>query len=400
MAHRRGVTIVRDNSDPTVAQTPVRRALGRLQEAFSEGGIPCQIVERLAEAFPDGACILVAGRATALAQPGFREAGAAVPDEAEAVGIIPVKVNDRLVLLVCGSDVRGLVYALLEVADRVLHAVDPAQALGGIERAVERPANPIRSVARLFTSDVEDKPWFYDQDFWRRYLATLIAQRFNRFSLTLGLGYNFPRGVRDAYFYFAYPFLISVPGYDVRASGVSDAERDQNLAMLQFISEEAAACGLHFQLGLWTHAYEWIDSPAANHVILGLTPENHAAYCRDALHALLEACPAIGGVTLRIHGESGIPEGSFGFWRTLFDGVVRCGRRVEIDMHAKGIDQQMIDVVLETGRPVNVSPKYWAEHMGLPYHQASIRALERPPRREGKASGFMALSAGSRRFTR
>jgi hypothetical protein len=48
---------------------------------------------------------------------------------------------------------------------------------------------------------------------------------------------------------------------------------------------------------------------------------------------------------------------------------------------------------------VKVSPKYWAEHMGMPYHQADIRALE-IPRTDRQASGLMKLSAGSRSFTR
>jgi hypothetical protein len=156
---------------------------------------------------------------------------------------------------------------------------------------------------------------------------------------------------------------------------------------------------LHFQLALWTHAYEWIDSPDANYVIEDLTGENHAAYCRDALHKLLESCPAISGVTFRVHGESGIPEKSYDFWKTVFDGIVRCGRQVEIDMHSKGLDWEMIETALSTGLPVNVSPKYSAEHMGLPYQQASIRKQERPPR-GGKSEGFMSLSGGSRRFLR
>jgi hypothetical protein len=49
--------------------------------------------------------------------------------------------------------------------------------------------------------------------------------------------------------------------------------------------------------------------------------------------------------------------------------------------------------------PVNISPKYWAEHLGMPYHQAEIRELERPsPGEEGL--GLMKLSAGSRSFLR
>jgi hypothetical protein len=293
------------------------------------------------------------------------------------------------------GDTRGLVYAVLELADRVRYA-------GSLEVAqpvAEKPANRIRAISRCFESDIEDKAWFHDGDMWRAYLTMLATHRVNRFCLTLGLGYNAPRRVTDAYFYFAYPFLLEVPGYKVRAGTLPDSERDRNLETLKFISQEAVARGLDFQLGLWTHAYQWIDSPQANYVISGLNAGNHAPYCRDALEALLKACPAISGVTFRIHGESGIPEGSYSFWQTLFDGVVRTGRRIEIDMHAKGMDQKTIDIAMATGMPVNISPKFWAEHMGMPYHQASIRNLEMPPR-ETVTKGPYTLSNGSRKFLR
>ena len=151
----------------------------------------------------------------------------------------------------------------------------------------------MRSISRMFVSDVEDKPWFNDREMWPEYLTMLATQRFNRFSLALSIGYDFLREVTDAYFLFPYPFLLTVPGYNVRASGLPDAERDSNLAMLQFISEQTVARGLEFQLGLWMHGYQWANSPKANYTIEGLTAENHGPYCRDALAALLKACPAI-----------------------------------------------------------------------------------------------------------
>jgi hypothetical protein len=399
MAMARRLSIVRDPADPTGAQTPVRRAIRQLQDTLAGRGVAAQVYEQIEQAPADEPCILVAGRSSSLAQMVLERAGVAMPGVAEALALVPGRLAERPVLLACGSDARGLAYAVLELADRATYAADPLETLQFERPVVEQPANQVRSIARLFTSEVEDKPWFYDRAFWERYLSMLAAQRFNRFSLTLGLGYNFPRHVTDVYFYFAYPFLVTVPGYDVRARGLPDEERERNLAMLRFISDEAAARGLHFQLALWTHAYEWIESPEANYVIDGLTPATHAAYCRDALRTLLEACPAIQGVTFRVHGESGIPEGSYEFWRTVFQGIVQTGRRIEIDMHAKGIDQQMIDVALATGLPVVVSPKYWAEHMGLPYHQASIRELERVPVSRGPGD-VMRLSAGERRFTR
>ena len=40
--------------------------------------------------------------------------------------------------------------------------------------------------------------------------------------------------------------------------------------MLRFISEQTVARGMEFQLGLWMHGYEWIDSPNPNYTIEGL----------------------------------------------------------------------------------------------------------------------------------
>jgi hypothetical protein len=76
---------------------------------------------------------------------------------------------------------------------------------------------------------------------------------------------RFHDGHHRLYFHFAYPFLLAVPGYNVRAVPLPDAERDLNLDAPKFISDEAARRGLHFQLGLWTHAYQWTNSPKANY---------------------------------------------------------------------------------------------------------------------------------------
>lgn len=407
----RALLILGDPADPVARDQAVGRALERLREAMVESGIAADGPVWLGAGggwptAPDGSlCVLVAGHRSAAAREVLLGAGVQIPQAPEALGLVPGRLADRPVVLVCGTDARGLAYAVLELADRVAHAEDPLAAVSVRESLVERPANAIRGVARLFTSEIADKPWFYDRRFWRRYLSELMSQRFNRFSLTLGLGYNFPRRVSDVYLHFAYPFLISVAGHDVRVPGFPDQERERNLETLRFVSNEAAAIGLRFQLGLWTHGHQWPEGSNPSHAIEGLTPDNHAAYCRDALATLLAACPAVQGITFRTHGESGIPERSWSFWRTVFDGIAQSGRMVEIDLHAKGVDRQTLELALATGMPVNVSAKYWAEHMGLPYHQAAIRERERPRDDQATAStaghaGFMAVSEGSRPFTR
>jgi hypothetical protein len=316
----------------------------------------------------------------------------------EMVAIIPAGGDSRSVL-VTGTDARGLVYGLLELTDRVRSSDDAIAGLTLDEAVVEITPNRVRSVARSFCSEIEDKTWFYDRNFWRRYLDSLAVARFNRFNFTLGIGYDFPRGVTGDYLHFPYPYLLKLAGYpNVRVDPpLAPSEMARNLDTLQFIASETERRGLDFQLGIWTHAYEWTDSPNSDHHILGLTPATHAAYCRDALAELLKAVPQIRGVTLRVHGESGIPEGSYEFWATLFEAFRDAGRPIEIDLHAKGLDDKMIGIGHGTGMRLTAGAKFWAEHLGIGYHQADIRATEYP--REN-VTGTFAVSNGARNFTR
>ena len=393
------VSLVADPHDSVAGAGPVQWALHELEQTLKAAGGRVQRYDRLAAAPSGNNCILAAGAETAQAAAILKRADVRVPSIPESLGIVQQRIDGRKVTLASANDARGLVYALLDLADRVDNADNPAAALAIDRPVVEQPANKVRSIARLFTSDVHDKPWYNDREMWPNYLTMLASERFNRFNLSFGIGYDFITHVTDAYFLFAYPFLFSVPGYNVRVPQLPDAERDRNLAMLRYISEQTAARGLHFQLGLWMHGYKWLNSPSPNYTIEGLTPETHGPYCRDAVRMLLKACPAINGITFRIHGESGVEEGSFDFWKTVFEGVAGCGRPVEIDMHAKGMNQNMLDVGIATGMPLKVSPKYWAEHLGMPYHQAEIREEERP--KTGKqVSALMKFSAGSRSFLR
>lgn len=393
------ICIVSDLNDSVGGSAASQWAVKELQASLTSKGITVKKIERLADAANEDLCIMIAGTSSSVANKLLKESTTAIPDVTEALGLIRLKSDGKQVLLATANDERGLIYAVLELADRVNYSVQPLTTFNFSKPVVEKPANSIRSLTRLFVSEVEDKPWFNDKEMWPKYLTMLATQRFNRFNLALGIGYDFLRNVTDAYFIFAYPFLLSVPGYDVKVRRLPDAERDNNLQMLKFISEQTVARGMQFQLGLWMHGYEWLDSPNPNYTIEGVTKENYGAYCRDAVRALLKACPAISGVTFRVHGESGVNEGSYGFWKMVFEGVATCGRKVEIDMHSKGMDQTMIDSAVGSGMPVVISPKYWAEHMGMPYHQADIRELE-VPKPDKKTSVLMNLSEGSRSFLR
>ena len=408
-APSRRISVIVDDNDPIACSEPVHWAADQLRDALVAKGALCDIVPSLDQLNGSTLSIAVAGAASSLAR-NFPQTGG-ILNTPESLRLIPGFLAEVPAILVSGGGQRGFIYGLLELAERVRFSPEPAAALRLGSAVEEEPANDVRSIARAFCSEVEDKAWYYDKYFWRGYLDLLVASRFNRFNFTFGIGYDFPRGVTGDYFHFPYPYLVEVPGYHVRVVRLGSEtgeqnlapftaqEREKNLEMLCFIAAETGARGLQFQLGLWTHAYEWTDSPQAHHRIEGLTPQTHAAYCRDALAILLKKCPQIQGLTLRVHGESGIPEGSYPFWKTLFEAISGSGRKIEIDMHAKGVDQTMIDIATATGMPVKLGAKYSAEHQSLGYNQADIRQLE-IPQPDRMETGVFSVSNGARRFTR
>jgi hypothetical protein len=407
------VCLIVDPENPTASSAPVKRAAEKLRQALASKGVGCAMEQSAEAASGSSLCVVVASPESQLARAFHGGPPLTAP---ESLRLSPGNVGEVPAILISAADARGFIYGLLELTERVHFNSNPLAALQLKHVLEEKPANEVRCVSRYFCSEMEDKAWYCDKDFWSGYLDLLVATRFDRFTFSYGLEYDFPRGVTDDYFHLPYPYLIDVPGYpDVRvmqlaaADGsrlatpveISKAERDKNFEMLRYIAEETGARGLHFQLGIWTHAYQWTDSPNAYHHIEGLTPETHARYCRDALAIVLKECPEIQGVTMRVHGESGIPEGSYPFWKTLFEAISGCGRTIEIDMHAKGVNQTMIDIATATGMPVKLGAKYSAEHQSLGYNQADIRALEIPHGNLTQTeSALFSLSSGSRSFTR
>jgi hypothetical protein len=343
--------------------------------------------------------------------------GALVADEARARAVVELQavpaadvVNEEAFQLARTADgitvrgaARGVAYGITELADRILFAVDPAQELLDLHDAEFAPATPVRSVLRAFSSDALDLDWYRDREFWTAYLDHLAAHRINRVQLALGMTYNYSHdpGVYDNYFGFAYPFLVGLPGWDVHAVGVDAQERARNLEALRFASDAAAERGMEFFLGLWNHAVqpELEANENLKYPIRGLADSDTADYAAQALSVILRECPNIAGVTFRVHYEGGVHEAlRTDFWTTVFAGMASCGRPVKLDMHAKGVDAPLLQAARSALDRVSLSPKYWAEHQGLPYHQARVRDLERA--RPADTDDLAGVTRNTRRFTR
>ena len=287
--------------------------------------------------------------------------------------------NERETLLVAGTDERGLMYALLELADRI--EVDGIDVLATVENTVETPDNAVRGVDRFLEDPVEDS-WFYDDSFWRYYLSRLARYRFNRLVLTTGYISDFMSP--------PYPFLVDVPGYpEVELTNEGDVGRDETLAQLRRVGQLCDAYGLEFVFASWQ------QQPRENSQLIANLPEEEEfiEYCGDGMYRLLTECPEIEGVQLRVNWEAGVSSGeqldydldraegtAESFWRGIVDAVDAADedrdRDVHLDLRAKGLTDSLIEYAVETGLDVTVPTKFWCESTGLPYHNSRMRSEE------------------------
>ena len=183
----------------------------------------------------------------------------------------------------------------------------------------ESPAAPIRSITRLFTSDVEDLTWYHDRDFWNDYLTMLVTNRFQSVQPGPGHRLRFCHGparcvlllqrIRSSCHPKSYNVRLNEPGRQ-RAGTLGRGARSQSRHLAFHLRCGHPPRPAFFSLACGLTRINGASSPNVNYVIAGLDESTfHINYCRDSLELLLNECPNITGVTFRIHGESGVAEG-------------------------------------------------------------------------------------------
>ena len=129
-----------------------------LAEHFGGTRRDLQLREKLEQVPSSQECIFVGGPASNVVRPVLGAAAISLPDGPECLAIARGKIGQRTVLVAAGSDARGLVYALLELADRVRYADDPLAELRAVKPVSERPANGIRSVCAPSSATCRTNP--------------------------------------------------------------------------------------------------------------------------------------------------------------------------------------------------------------------------------------------------
>lgn len=315
-----------------------------------------------------------------------------LPREPEALVIHKTEVHGKPAWVVAGADDRGLMYAELDVADRVGWGADPADPLSEVRDIVEKPAVSTRAVSIYTMNRAYWESRFYDEAYWARYLDTLSKNRFN--SLVVIFGYE-----NGGFLAPCYPYFFDTPGFPgVRMVGITPAEQQRNLDALNRLIEMAHARGLQFTVGIWDHIYrggvQGGGVPGADQaarqptpgLVWGVTADNLVPYTKAALAEFLRRVHGVDAIQFRMHDESGLKRGEQdGFWRDVFTMIKQTAPNMRLDLRAKGLPDSVIQTAIDEGVNFRITTKYWMEQMGLPFHPTHINKEDQRNRRHSYA---------------
>ncbi len=380
----RSVALVTDATPGRAAQ----HGLARLEVTLQTRGTTVRRVTSLGDAA--GSRLIVTGTAAAAL---LRAAAIALPTEPEGLVVRQLPHQGGTALVIHGADDRGLMYALLDVADRLDWAADPSTDLfGAIRDTTETPYVRDRSLSVYTMNRAHWESRFYDERYWSRYFDLLAASRFNRFLIVFGYengGFLAP----------PYPYFFDTPGFPgVSMVDLTPEQQRRNLTALNRLIELAHDRGIAVSLGIWDHIYrgavqaggaEWTGDyqgrPVPN-TVQGVTADNLSAYTLASLRELLVRVPAVDALQFRMHEESGLKRSEMeGFWREVFAHVQKERPGMLIEARAKGTPDSIINAALAQGVNLRIETKYWMEQMGLPFHPTHVNPPNQRDRRHGYA---------------
>ncbi len=371
---------------------PVQHGLSKLTLALQQKGVRLENVSLLQNA--TGRTVVVAGLTSV---PG--EAAKLISDlrltphsEPESLLIRKFNRGGTTIVLVAGADARGLMYALLDVADRVGWAKSGEDLFGEVRDAQEKPFTPERALSLYTFNRAYWESRFYDEAYWARYLDVLAQNRFN--SLAVIFGYE-----NGGFLAPCYPYFFDVDGFpDVRMVGITPEQQRRNLAALNRLIQMAHDRGVKTTVGIWDHIYrggvQGGGIPGADDatkkpvpgLVWGVTGENLVPYTKAALAEFVRRVPALDAIQFRMHDESGLKKGEQeGFWRDVFQMMKQAAPALRLDLRAKGLPDSVIQSAAEVGIPFRITTKYWMEQMGLPFHPTHINKQNQFDRRHGYA---------------
>jgi hypothetical protein len=371
---------------------PALHGLQKLQEAVEARGLSLVHPEK---PFAESAdFIITAGLkgSGGAAEKHLKVMNIPLPEAPEAMVIQRSEYHGKPALVLCGADEVGLMYALLDVADRLSWPAPGEDPFSRVENAREQPHILDRAVSKYTMQRAQYENFLHDESHMERYFDMLAASRINSFVLIFGYengGFMAP----------AYPYFFDVDGFpEVELVGITPGQQARNTEALKRLIEMAHERGIRFCPAFWDHIYRGAVQgggiPGASekagtrtpHLVSGVTTENLVAYNKAAIARFLQVFPDIDAIQFRMHWESGLTrEETPAFWHDMFAIITASRPDMLIDLRAKGLPDEVIEDAIDQGLNFRITTKYWMEQLGLPFHPTHINTQNQTDRRHGYA---------------
>lgn len=306
----------------------------------------------------------------------------ASPSGAESLAVrVGTSYQKKPAIVLCGGDGAGLMYAALDLAQRVSWTKPGSDPFTFARSTDERPFLRDRGVVIFTMNRAYFESHLHDPHYWERYFDMLAEDRINELVLTFGYedgGYMAP----------LYPYFFNVDGFpDVKVVGLTPEQQKQNFDSFRTMIRLAGERGIRIKPGIWEHIYrgargagqdgkiEWASDgthPTPG-LVWGLNADNLVPYTVAALDKFYSLFPEIKETQFRMHNESGLFDSEIdGFWHDIFHFYSTRRPEIELELRAKGLAKSVIRDAQAQGVHVHIDTKIWMEQMGLPYHPTHI----------------------------
>ena len=372
--------------------SPVEHGLASLTASLDKQKISWEKTGSIATA--NGKTLLVVGlfSGDGTAAKLARSSSQSILSGAESLSIWNTVYHKKQVWVINGSDDRGIMYGLFDVAERIDWTADPTDPLSGMTSMTEKPEVSVRAVSIYTMNRAYWESRFYNEDYWTAYMDMLAKNRFN--TLVVIFGYE-----NGGFLAPCYPYFFNVDGYPgVKMGNITAAEQKKNLNALNRMIEMAHERGIKFKVGIWDHIYrggvqagglskEELATYDTNHLVKGVNAENLSDYTKAALTKFMQKVPGLDGIQFRMHNESGLKRGKEmeKFWTDIFNMIRKTSPGFQIDLRAKELPESIIQIAIDLGLNFTITTKYWMEQMGLPFHPTHINREDQMNRRHGYA---------------
>lgn len=360
----------------------VNYGLEKLSESLRSNQVAYEVVSEAKDA-KNKNILIIEKSASAESSSGKAESFSITKEEEEEA--------EKNIMMVSGYDKRGLIYALLDIADQIGDQ-GTQNPLSGLKETRESPDVKTRAISMYTMNRAYWESRFYDEAYWEKYMDMLVLNRFN--SIVVIFGYE-----NGGFLAPCYPYFFDVDGFpEVKMSNLSDGEQAKNLKAMNRMIDLAHERGLEFKIGIWDHIYrggiqkggisdEDLKEQSQDYLTQGLTTEKLYDFTKAALKQLLQEMPNLDGIQFRMHNESGLNPGKEmeEFWTEVFTTLKAVAPDFRIDLRAKELPDEIIHIAEDLNLNFTIATKYWMEQMGLPFHPTHINRQNQDDRRHGYA---------------